>query len=120
MLARKTRRDMTANDRQARGPNVRRQREEFGGVNWGAAFLGWLVSMGIAAILIAIISAAGTAVGLTSVSSSQATKSAEPIGAGGAILLVIVLMLAYYAGGYVAGRMSRFDGGASAFGSSAW
>ncbi len=115
MLGRKRRRDTTANGGPARGPNVRRQREEFGGINWGAAFFGWLVAMGIAAILIAIISAAGAALGLTSVSSGQATKSAAPIGAGGAILLVIVLMLAYYAGGYVAGRMSRFDGGRQGF-----
>ena len=26
-------------------------------------------------------------------------------------MLLVVLSLAYYAGGYVAGRMSRFDGG---------
>ena len=29
---------------------------------------------------------------------------------GGAIALLAALMVAYYAGGYVAGRMSRFDG----------
>jgi hypothetical protein len=29
---------------------------------------------------------------------------------------VIVLMIAYYAGGYVAGRMSRFDGGRQGLG----
>jgi hypothetical protein len=36
----------------------------------------------------------------------------------GGVLLVIVLALAYYAGGYVAGRMSRFDGGRQGLG--AW
>jgi hypothetical protein len=30
-----------------------RQHEEFGGVNWASAFFGWLVSVGIAAILVA-------------------------------------------------------------------
>jgi hypothetical protein len=97
------------------GPNVGRQREEFGGINWGAAFFGWLVAMGLAAILIAIVSAAGAAIGLTSVSGSQATKNAATIGIGGGIAFVIVLMLAYYSGGYVAGRMSRFDGGRQGF-----
>jgi hypothetical protein len=29
------------------GPNMHRQREEFGGINWGAAFFGWLVAMGL-------------------------------------------------------------------------
>src|SRR5215210_5408643 len=50
-----------------------RQREEYGGINWGAAFFGWLVA---------------------------------------------VVMIAYYCGGYVAGRMSRFDGARQGFG--AW
>jgi hypothetical protein len=95
-----------------------RQREEFGGLNWGAAFFGWLVAVGIAAILTAFISAAGAAVGLTDISSSEARKNAATIGIGGAIALLIVLLLAYYAGGYVAGRMSRFDGGRQGFG--AW
>ena len=31
--------------------NVRRQREEFGGLNWGSAFFGWLVAVGIATLL---------------------------------------------------------------------
>jgi hypothetical protein len=96
-------------------PNVRRQREEFGGINWGAAFFGWLVAIGMAAILTAIVSAAGAAIGLTNVSSGEATKNAGTIGIGGGIAFVIVLMLAYYAGGYVAGRMSRFDGGRQGF-----
>ncbi|MGI8412345.1 MAG: hypothetical protein ACR2QA_07590 [Solirubrobacteraceae bacterium] len=90
---------------------MRRQHEEFGGINWGAAFFGWLVAIGMAAILVAILSAAGAAIGLTSVSSSEAKTSAATIGIGGGIALLIVLLLAYYCGGYVAGRMSRFDGG---------
>jgi putative Ca2+/H+ antiporter (TMEM165/GDT1 family) len=93
-----------------------RQREEFGGLNWGAAFFGWLVAVGIAAILTAFVSAAGAATGLTHISSSEATNNAATIGIGGAIALLIALLLAYYAGGYVAGRMSRFDGGRQGFG----
>jgi hypothetical protein len=93
-----------------------RQREEFGGLNWGAAFFGWLVAVGIAAILTAFISAAGAAVGLTDISSSEAKRSAAAIGIGGAVALLIALLIAYYAGGYVAGRMSRFDGGRQGFG----
>jgi amino acid transporter len=87
-----------------------RQREEFGGINWGSAFFGWLVAVGIAVLLVAIISAAGAAVGLTSTSAGQAKSNASTVGIVGGILLLIVLMIAYYCGGYVAGRMSRFDG----------
>jgi hypothetical protein len=92
--------------------------EEFRGLNWGAAFFGWLVAIGIAAILTAILAAAGAAIGLTSVSGAEAKKNAGSIGIGGGIALLIVLVIAYYAGGYVAGRLSRFDGGRQGF--AAW
>ena len=93
---------------------VARQRDEFGGINWGSAFFGWLAAIGIAALLTAILSAAGTAIGLTETSPSQAGSqaqgNAETVGILGAIVLLAILAIAYYAGGYVAGRMSRFDG----------
>jgi hypothetical protein len=95
-----------------------RQREEYGGVNWGAAFFGWLVAVGLGSLLLAIVAAAGTAVGLTQLSGAEAQQNAESIGLGGAIALLVVLMIAYYCGGYVAGRMSRFDGARQGFG--AW
>lgn len=88
----------------------RRQREEFGGLDWGSAFFGWLVAVGLAALLIALLSAAGAAVGITKTSSDEATGSAGAIGIAGGILLLAILVIAYYAGGYVAGRMARFHG----------
>jgi hypothetical protein len=93
-----------------------RQRDEFGGINWGASFFGWLVAIGVATLLTALLAAAGAAIGLTATTESEATANAEEIGLGGGIALVIVLMIAYYAGGYVAGRMSRFDGGRQGLG----
>jgi len=88
------------------------QHERFGGIKWGAAFFGWLSANGLAVLLIAIISAAGVAIGLTQgvPSADEATSNASGIGIGGGIALLVVLFLAYLAGGYVAGRMSRFDG----------
>jgi hypothetical protein len=89
-----------------------RQREEFGGTNWGAAFFGWLVAVGMAALLTALLAAAGGAIGLTEgVSESDAAGSAETISLVGGIVLLAILLVAYYSGGYVSGRMSRFDGG---------
>jgi len=88
------------------------QHERFGGIKWGAAFFGWLSANGLAVLLIAAISAAGVAIGLTQgvPSTEEATSNAGGIGIGGGIALLVVLFLAYLAGGYVAGRMSRFDG----------
>jgi hypothetical protein len=87
-----------------------RQREEYGGFNLGAAFFGWLVATGLAVMLIAVLGAAGAAIGLTELSESEANDSAETISIVGGALLIVVLAVAYYAGGYVAGRLSRFDG----------
>jgi uncharacterized membrane protein len=91
------------------------QHDRFGGIKWGAAFFGWLSANGLAVILLAILSAAGVAFGLTQVSSAgqaaeAATQQADTIGIVGGIALLVVLFLAYLAGGYVAGRMARFDG----------
>ena len=87
-----------------------RQREEFGGLHWGAAFFGWLVAVGIAALLTAVLSAGGAALGFAQADTQDAAGNAGTIGIVGGILLLAVLLIAYYAGGYVAGRMSRFSG----------
>ncbi len=99
-------------------PHVDReqQRDQFGGLNWGASFFGWLVAVGITALLTALLSAGGAAIGLTQLSDSQARSSADTISIVGGALLIAVLALGYYAGGYVAGRMSRFDGGRQGLG----
>lgn len=91
------------------------QHARYGGIKWGAAFFGWLSANGLAVLLLAILSAAGVAFGLTQLSSTeeaadQATQQADTIGIVGGIVLLVVLFLAYFAGGYVAGRMARFDG----------
>ena len=105
----------TAGARASRGPGrnaVAAQHDRFGGIKWGAAFFGWLSANGLAVLLIALVSAAGVAIGLTQgvPSADEATSNAGGIGLGGGIALLVVLFLAYLAGGYVAGRMARFDG----------
>jgi hypothetical protein len=94
----------------------RRQREEFGGLRWGSACFGWLVAVGIATLLTALVSAAGAAVGITDVSAREAASEAGTLGIVGGLLLLAILLAAYYAGGYVAGRMSRFAGPRQGFG----
>lgn len=85
--------------------------ERFGGVNGGAAFFGWLVAIAMTVLLMSIVGAIASAIGSSmNFTQSDAEREAESVGLGAAIALVVVMMLAYYAGGYVAGRMSRFDG----------
>ena len=108
-------RDSGAGAHATRGPvhdAVDRQHDRFGGIKWGAAFFGWLSANGLAVLLVALLSAAGVAVGLTQgvPSTEEAVQQADTIGIAGIIALLVVLFLAYLAGGYVAGRMARFDG----------
>lgn len=86
-------------------------RERFGGLNIGAAFFGWLVAIAVAILLTSIVGAVLTAVGSSmEFTQSDAERSAGTIGISAAIVLLVVLAIGYYTGGYVAGRMSRFDG----------
>ncbi|MFY9487490.1 MAG: hypothetical protein WAP35_02175 [Solirubrobacterales bacterium] len=87
-----------------------RQRDEFGGFNLGAAFFGWLVAVGLGVMLTAIAASAGAALGLAEAADDPTITNASTIGTTGAIVITLIGLVAYFAGGYVAGRMSRFDG----------
>jgi amino acid transporter len=85
--------------------------ERFGGINWGAAFFGWLVAIAVTVLLSSIIGALVAGISdSTNVTQTEAEREAGTIGMAAGITLIVVLALAYYTGGYVAGRMSRFDG----------
>jgi hypothetical protein len=91
--------------------------ERFGGMNWGAAFFGWMVAVGMTVLLTGLIGAVVAAVDQnTSITQDDAEQAAGSISLVAAIVLLVVLTLGYYAGGYVAGRMSRFDGGRQGLG----
>ena len=96
-------------DRETMATARRRQREEYGGIHWGAAFFGFLAAAGLAAILTGLVSAAGATLALGT-GGDVTGSAADTIGIAGGIALLVVLVVSYFAGGYVAGRMSRFDG----------
>ena len=95
-----------------------RQKERFGGIKAGSTFFGWLTATGMAVLLIALLAAAGVAFGVATnttvdqatLETQNATGTAQTVGLVGGITLLVVLLLAYYCGGYVAGRMARFNG----------
>ncbi len=100
------------------GTVLARQQQRFGGMKIGSAFFGWLTATGMAVLLISVLAAAGVAFGVTTsqtveqaVQESQdGTATAQTVGLVGAITLLVILFVAYYCGGYVAGRMARFHG----------
>lgn len=104
--------------RRAKADETRdRQHEEHGGFKIGAAFFGWVVALGLAAILVALLGAiaagAGFALNLSESdipSAGAVEQSTGVIGIVGGALLLVILLIAYFGGGYVGGRLARFDG----------
>lgn len=97
---------------------VARQEQRFGGMKAGASFFGWLTATGLSVLLLALFGAIGVGLGYANKAKlNQAgqeiqagSDTAKTIGLVGAIVLLVVLLVSYYCGGYVAGRMARFDG----------
>jgi hypothetical protein len=107
----------TENDRAP----VARQKERFGGMKFGACFFGWLTATGMAVLLTALLAAAGTGLGLArNLNPANAADQPRTIGLVGAIVLLVIIFLAYFAGGYVAGRMARFNGARQGLGVWLW
>jgi len=80
-------------------------------------FYGWLVAVALTILLVGVVSAVATAVGSSlDVTKAQAELQADTIGISSAIAILVILTIAYFAGGYVAGRLSRFDGARQGFG----
>jgi len=97
-----------------------RQHEAFGGISWLSTLVGWLAAAGLTAILAGILGAAGAALALNEVGRDVSGAEAETIGLASAIALLVVLAIAYFFGGYAAGRMARFDGARQGFGVWLW
>ena len=91
---------------------VGRQKDAFGGMKFGSCFFGWLTASGTAVLLVALVTGVGAALGLSqSVDvTNPTTAQTESIGFIGGIALLAIIFVSYLAGGYVAGRMARFNG----------
>ncbi|NEA34624.1 hypothetical protein [Streptomyces sp. SID13031] len=87
------------------------------GFKSGAAFFGWLIAIGLTVLLTGVIGAIAAAVDYAiTIDRSMAEDNAGTIGIVSAVLLVVMMAIAYYNGGYVAGRLARFDGARQGFG----
>ena len=117
--ARSTAVDTVVDEIPTRETVVAREKEQFGGIKVGSAFFGWLAATGTGVLLTALVAAGGTAVGLaTNTDVNDAVNQAstnQTVGLAGIIVLLVILLVAYYCGGYVAGRMARFNGARQGF-----
>jgi hypothetical protein len=81
------------------------------GFKSGAAFFGWLIAIGLTVLLTGVIGAIAAAVDYAiTIDRAMAEENAGTIGLVSGIVLVLMMAIAYYNGGYVAGRLARFDG----------
>lgn len=108
-------------DRGSFGRDIDREREAHGGIKWGAAFFGWLTAVGTATFLATLAAAGGALVDILT-STDLETVTAEPAQASviGVAAAAVTLVIVHLCGGYVAGRMARFDGGRQGFGVWVW
>lgn len=84
-----------------------RLRDMYGGVDWLASFLGFVFALVAGAIFLAIagvvLAPLGFSVSLTGTLGAAAIT--------GLVIIGVLIFLTYFFGGYVAGRLARFDGG---------
>lgn len=105
-----------AGDHSTRGDIVEREREEHGGIKLGACFFGWLSATGMAVLLSAVAAATGLVAGdaTGTDTASEAARSlnidVNDLGIAALVVALVLWFIAYFSGGYVAGRMARFDG----------
>lgn len=103
------------------GSVVAKQQERFGGVKFGSCFFGWLTATGTAVLLTALLTAVGAGLSLgQNITPDQAANNAQTVGLVGGVVLLIITLLAYFCGGYVAGRMARFNGAKQGVGVWLW
>lgn len=84
-------------------------RARFGGTKLGAAFFGWLVAIGMTVLLTGLAALVVAALG-RNVAAVPFLGDAASVGMTGMGAAVVILAIAYLTGGYVAGRLARFDG----------
>ncbi|MFD1212551.1 hypothetical protein ACFQ36_10935 [Arthrobacter sp. GCM10027362] len=106
------------------GTTVRKRRRPVG-LKLGSAFFGWVTATGISVLLAALVATLGTAFGVAedidpARLAEQAAQDLRTVSITGAVVLAVVLFLAYFSGGYVAGRMARYDGAKQGVGVWLW
>jgi hypothetical protein len=100
-------------------------RERYGGFYWGSDFIGFAVATFFTIVFLGIIAAAAGGVGyqvgvpLPKIGHSVSATT-QTIGEGAAVASLIGLFIAYFIGGYTAGRMARFDGAKNGIGVVIW
>jgi hypothetical protein len=98
-----------------RNDSVSAEDSHFYGIKISSAFFGWMTATGISVLLVALVTAVTALAGAANNVAPftvlyQASQNLQTVSIIGALMLAAILFIAYYCGGFVAGRMARFDG----------
>ena len=85
-----------------------RLREAYGGVDWMASFIGCVFAIVCSGILLAFVGLVLDPLGFTL---NLEGREIDTVIVTGLVVVGFVLFASYFLGGYVAGRLVRFDGG---------
>ena len=97
----------------AQDPGVARARDRFGGIDIPATLAGTMAALGTAVLLGGLLAAAG------SFGYQQGIEDRD-LSLGGLVLGLVTLLAAFSVGGWVAGRMARYDGGRNGLMTALW
>jgi membrane protease YdiL (CAAX protease family) len=95
-----------------------RLREVYGGVDWLASFIGCVFALVCITVLLLLIS--GLVLGPLGFTLDLAGGQLDSAIITGLVIVGLVLFLSYFLGGYVAGRLVRFDGGRNGAATVGW
>ncbi|MGC4939707.1 hypothetical protein [Kribbella sp. DT2] len=93
------------------------ERASYRGFKFGAAFFGWLIALSMTVFLTLVVGGLGSLASyFLDYTRLDAQQRPREVALTAAIVVTVVLSLAYFCGGYVAGRLARFDGKRQGFG----
>lgn len=95
-----------------------RLRDVYGGVDWLASFIGCVFALVCVTVLLLLIS--GLVLGPLGFTLELAGGQLDSAIIAGLVIVGLVLFLSYFLGGYVAGRLVRFDGGRNGAATVGW
>jgi len=95
-----------------------RLRDVYGGVDWLASFIGCVFALVCITVLLLLIS--GLVLGPLGFTLDLAGGQLDTAIITGLVIVGLVLFLSYFLGGYVAGRLVRFDGGRNGAATVGW
>ncbi len=108
----------TYEDEEVHFTREERLRDVYGGVDWLASFIGCVFALVCMSVLLLLIS--GLVLGPLGFTLDLAGGQLDSAAIAGLVIVGLVLFLSYFFGGYVAGRLVRFDGGRNGAATVGW